>query len=174
VRISCSGAKDHFKYESGSFLHFWLKKFCYVCWLFICLNYCSWCADCVIAFGYNCSSMDALSKAFYTKEASYWGATFTSLLYDFLARKFRISFDHDYILHLHICVYICLWFEFPLFDCEFLQELMNVNSLLEPLQDQFSFKWKCTSVKLLIVPVGKQTDFPAVVALFFTIVASCN
>jgi len=92
-----------------------VKKICYVCWLFICLNYRSWCADCVIAFGYNCSSMDALSKAFYTKEASYWGATFTSLLYDLLARKFRILFDHASILHLHH-VYICLWFEFPLFD----------------------------------------------------------
>lgn len=44
------------------------------------------------------------------------------------------------LFYIYIYVYICLWFEFPLLDCEFLQELMNVNSLLEPLQDQLSFE----------------------------------
>jgi hypothetical protein len=44
------------------------------------------------------------------------------------------------LFYIYIYVYICLWFEFPLFDCEFLQELMNVNSPLEPLQDQLSFQ----------------------------------
>lgn len=36
--------------------------FCFL--VFIMLYYCSWCADCVIAFGHNCSSMDAFSKTF--------------------------------------------------------------------------------------------------------------
>ena len=73
------------------------------CFFFI-LNYFFWCADCVIAFGCNCSSMDALSKTFYTKEASYWGATFTCLVYGFLAWKFIILFSQTTLLDL--CVHV--------------------------------------------------------------------
>ena len=58
-----------------------LNKLLFYSLVFISLNYCSIYAGCVIAFGCNCSSMDALSKTFYTKEASWWGATFASGLW---------------------------------------------------------------------------------------------
>jgi hypothetical protein len=79
--------------------------------------------------------MDALSKTFYTKEASYQGATFTCIFVLFFA---IISFDHAAILHLHVHIRACgLSYHFL---TEFLQEVMYVNSPREPLQDQFSFK----------------------------------
>ena len=48
--------------------------------------------------------MDALSKTFYTKEASYWGASFTCLVYRFLAWKFIILFSQTTLLD--VCVHV--------------------------------------------------------------------
>lgn len=62
------------------FLYFLLNCFFH---FFIIPNYCSSYADCVIAFGFNCSSMDAVSKTFYTKEASLGGETFVCFAYGF-------------------------------------------------------------------------------------------
>lgn len=43
-----------------------------------------------------------------------------------IARKFIILLT-KYLFYINIYVYACLWFEFLLFDCKILQELVKVS-----------------------------------------------